>query len=116
MLDNILGASMTFFDVNLSGNILNRFTRDLGIIDDSLPFIIYECVVVRIFFFFNKSPPLISCILQLAMLIFSIMILISIVNPIFLVPSAVFVVILFFVRRFYLPAGRSIRRLQGSSK
>lgn len=46
ILNRILNAEMLFFDINLSGNVLNRFSRDLGIIDEQMPYVIFECTRV----------------------------------------------------------------------
>ncbi|OEL16196.1 ABC transporter C family member 13, partial [Dichanthelium oligosanthes] len=40
LLDNIISATVCFFDQNPSGRILNRLSSDLYTIDDSLPFIL----------------------------------------------------------------------------
>ena len=37
MFDNILKAPPRFFDTNPSGAILNRFSKDIGSMDDMLP-------------------------------------------------------------------------------
>uniref|UniRef100_A0A3Q2NT33 ATP-binding cassette sub-family C member 10 n=1 Tax=Fundulus heteroclitus TaxID=8078 RepID=A0A3Q2NT33_FUNHE len=40
LLDRVLKATVTFFDVSPLGRILNRFSSDLYTVDDSLPFIL----------------------------------------------------------------------------
>uniref|UniRef100_A0A3P9QDA4 ATP-binding cassette sub-family C member 10 n=1 Tax=Poecilia reticulata TaxID=8081 RepID=A0A3P9QDA4_POERE len=40
LLDRVLQATVTFFDVTPLGRILNRFSSDLYSVDDSLPFIL----------------------------------------------------------------------------
>lgn len=42
----VIEASMNFFDLHLAGNILNRFSKDMGLIDEFLPFVIFECIRV----------------------------------------------------------------------
>ena len=44
MLVSVLRAPLLFFDSNPHGRILNRFSRDIGVIDDSLPNTIYDFV------------------------------------------------------------------------
>lgn len=45
---NIINAAMSFFDKNMSGNIINRLSRDLHIVDEMLPHVIFDCVRVRV--------------------------------------------------------------------
>ncbi|CAI6363371.1 unnamed protein product [Macrosiphum euphorbiae] len=40
LLTSIMNVKTTFFDVNPLGRILNRFSSDINVIDDSLPFIL----------------------------------------------------------------------------
>lgn len=37
-----LNSFMTFFDSHFIGNIVNRFSKDLAIVDEYIPYIIYE--------------------------------------------------------------------------
>lgn len=50
MFSNLTHASMRFFDINPSGRILNRFSRDIGIIDEQLPHLILEALQVSFSF------------------------------------------------------------------
>lgn len=43
---NLINACTNFFDKNLSGNIINRLSRDLSIVDENLPHVVYDCIRV----------------------------------------------------------------------
>lgn len=49
IFNNMLKAKMDFFDTHLSGNILNRFAKDISLIDEFMPFIYYEVIRVSNF-------------------------------------------------------------------
>ncbi|KAK4879943.1 hypothetical protein RN001_008089 [Aquatica leii] len=97
VLDKLLKSNMVFFDSNLSGNVLNRFSRDLGIIDEQMPLITFECVWIFL-------------------ALIAIFIVVSSVNIYFVIPSIAFMVILYFGRRYYMKTGRSLRRLEGAAR
>jgi ATP-binding cassette subfamily C (CFTR/MRP) protein 4 len=44
MLRRIVRVPIAFFDNNPVGRILNRFSNDIGMMDDVLPFIIVDCL------------------------------------------------------------------------
>jgi ABC-type multidrug transport system fused ATPase/permease subunit len=46
MVLSVVNATMKFFDLHHLGNILNRFAKDLGTVDETLPLNIYECLRV----------------------------------------------------------------------
>ena len=39
---------MRFFNTNCSGRILNRFSKDMGAIDEKLPYVLIDTIQVRI--------------------------------------------------------------------
>ncbi|KAJ8978875.1 hypothetical protein NQ317_001204 [Molorchus minor] len=94
---NIITAVMSFFDTHFIGNILNRFSLDLNIIDEYLPFIFPEFVSVV----FSA----IGCI-----------VLISSINWTFLIPAFIFLVITMLLRMAYIPTGRSLKRVSAAAK
>jgi ATP-binding cassette subfamily C (CFTR/MRP) protein 4 len=48
MLNSVLQSKIRFFDLNPIGRIMNRFSKDLGNIDDVLPLALFDCVQVRL--------------------------------------------------------------------
>ncbi|XP_071052810.1 probable multidrug resistance-associated protein lethal(2)03659 isoform X1 [Onthophagus taurus] len=94
---NIVKATMSFFDTNLSGNILNRFSKDFATIDEMIPYIFFECL--RILFVLIGS-----------------LVLILKVNLVFAILSLAFGIILFIVRHYYLPTSRSLKRLDSMTR
>lgn len=54
MFNNIVYTSMSFFNLNPSGRILNRFSKDMGSIDENLPEIMLDTMqVTTVFIFFE---------------------------------------------------------------
>jgi ATP-binding cassette subfamily C (CFTR/MRP) protein 4 len=50
MFKTVIATSVRFFDTNPVGRILNRFSKDLGLIDDYLPATYFDFLQVRISF------------------------------------------------------------------
>jgi ABC-type multidrug transport system fused ATPase/permease subunit len=88
----VLGGVLPFFDRTATGRILNRFSKDCDVLDDSLPDIFFQC-------------------LQYLSVILSIWILIAIQFPYFLV--ALVPVIIFFITLsvYYNRTAREVKRL-----
>ncbi|XP_031342947.1 probable multidrug resistance-associated protein lethal(2)03659 [Photinus pyralis] len=97
VMANILRTRTSFFDNNLSGNVLNRFSRDLAVIDEQM-------------------PGTLDGVLNVILSVLGVFFVVSSVNLYFIIPSLIFMVLLYFARRLYLPTGRSLRRLEGASR
>ncbi|XP_076291898.1 uncharacterized protein LOC143214568 [Lasioglossum baleicum] len=48
MFSNVLGTSLSFFHRNQSGRIFNRFTKDVGNVDEMLPITMLEAIQVML--------------------------------------------------------------------
>ncbi|RZF40293.1 hypothetical protein LSTR_LSTR012596 [Laodelphax striatellus] len=97
MFNSVTRATMKFFNTNSSGRILNRFSKDMGSIDDMLPGAMIDC-------------------LQIGLTIVGIITVVAMVNYLLLIPTFVIAVIFYFLRRFYLSTSRSIKRLEGVTR
>lgn len=97
MFQGITRATMYFFHTNPSGRILNRFSKDMGQVDEIMPAVMMD--VVQIF-------------LQL----FGIIVVVAIVNYWFLVPTVIIGIIFYFLRNFYLKSSVSMKRMEATSK
>lgn len=94
MFGSILHATMRFFDSNPSGRILNRFSKDMGAIDEYLPKAIMDFI-------------------QVALVMFGILILITIVNPILIASLVVVVIVNLMILKIYLRPSQDLKRLEG---
>uniref|UniRef100_A0A182NN20 Uncharacterized protein n=1 Tax=Anopheles dirus TaxID=7168 RepID=A0A182NN20_9DIPT len=90
-------ATMHFFNTNPSGRILNRFSKDIGAIDSSLPMALLDCVVF-----------LLEMIAVVAV--------VSIVNYWFLLPTVIVAVIMYYIRQIYLNTSRVVKRIESVNR
>ena len=97
MLYRILRSPMTFFDTTPIGRVVNRFARDVDVVDSWIPF---------------GMRNLINQLLQVS----TTMIMIAIVTPYFLVVLIPISVLYYFVQRFYIPTSRQVRRLESTTR
>ncbi|XP_017873148.1 PREDICTED: multidrug resistance-associated protein 4, partial [Drosophila arizonae] len=94
MFTSILHATMRFFDTNPSGRILNRFSKDMGAIDELLPRAMMDCI-------------------QIALVMFGILIVIAVVNPVLLAAMIVVAIIDMLILKLYLRPSQDLKRLEG---
>lgn len=94
MFSTILHATMRFFDTNPSGRILNRFSKDMGAIDELLPRAMMDFI-------------------QVALVMFGILIVIAVVNPILLAAMLIVAIIDMLILKLYLRPAQDLKRLEG---
>ncbi|XP_069701973.1 probable multidrug resistance-associated protein lethal(2)03659 isoform X2 [Periplaneta americana] len=97
MFSSISRAKMSFFNNNPSGHILNRFTKDMGSVDESLPLTMMDCV-------------------QIGLSLLGVVIVVAIVNVWLMIPTLVMFILFYVLRRYYLSTSRSLKRLDGITK
>ncbi|KAG7304443.1 ABCC5 [Plutella xylostella] len=97
MFRNILHATMRFFDTNPSGRILNRFSKDMGIIDEVLPKMYMESV-------------------QVFMMMMGILVMVAMVNPYMLLTTAACGALMYLWSILYLNTVQGIKRVEGVTR
>ncbi|XP_022899785.2 ATP-binding cassette sub-family C member 4-like isoform X1 [Onthophagus taurus] len=97
MFSNLLQATMRFFDTNPSGRILNRFSKDMGAIDETLPRAMLDAI-------------------QIFMVMSGILIMVWIFVPWVVVPSVLLGSLFLFLRIVYLRTAQDLKRLEGTSR
>ncbi|XP_055676629.1 probable multidrug resistance-associated protein lethal(2)03659 [Lutzomyia longipalpis] len=97
MFKGVISAKMYFFETNPSGRILNRFSRDLGSVDELLPKVLLDAI-------------------QMILSICGAILVTATVNPVFLIPIAFLGIVFITVRQWYLKSSRNIKRLDGITR
>ncbi|XP_065919562.1 ATP-binding cassette sub-family C member 4-like isoform X2 [Dysidea avara] len=97
MFRAILRAPVLFFDTNPVGRILNRFSKDVGFMDDLLPFHFLE-------------------LMSLVMRFTAIMIVACLANYWLFIPATVIITIQLIFRWFFLHTSRHVKRLEALAR
>uniref|UniRef100_A0A663F8J0 Multidrug resistance-associated protein 4 n=1 Tax=Aquila chrysaetos chrysaetos TaxID=223781 RepID=A0A663F8J0_AQUCH len=96
MFQSILKAPVLFFDRNPIGRILNRFSKDIGHLDDLLPLTFLD-------------------FMQTLLQIFGVVAVAVAVIPWILIPLIPLFILFIFLRRYFLDTSRDIKRLESTS-
>lgn len=96
MFRAISRATMHFFNTNSAGRILNRFSKDMGAIDDLLPSAMIDCI-------------------QISLGLIGIVVVVGVSNPWLMLPTVIIGIVFYYMRVVYLATGRSVKRLEGIS-
>ncbi|XP_026807199.1 probable multidrug resistance-associated protein lethal(2)03659 isoform X1 [Rhopalosiphum maidis] len=97
MFNAITRATMYFFNTNSSGRILNRFSKDMGAIDEMLPVALMDCI-------------------QIGLTLLGIIIVVGLVNVYLMIPTFIVGIVFYKIRVFYLSTSRSVKRLEGVTR
>ncbi|KAJ6223803.1 hypothetical protein RDWZM_002348 [Blomia tropicalis] len=93
----LLRTSITFFDSNPAGRILNRFTKDLGVIDELLPFVGYDINLIIL-----QAIGTIAVVAYVTWYLF--------------IPALFLTFMVILARGFYIYSARDIKRYEGLTR
>ena len=97
MVQSVLGAPMSFFDTNPKGRIVNRFAKDIDLVDGNIPLTF-------------------GALMRLGFGVFGVIIVISTTLPIFIAIIIPITIAYYFLQRFYVSTSRQLRRLESSTR
>ncbi|XP_018565514.1 probable multidrug resistance-associated protein lethal(2)03659 [Anoplophora glabripennis] len=97
MFDKIVYAPMRFFNLNPPGRILNRFSKDIGAVDELLPLSLLDT-------------------LETGLNVAAISLVIGSLNPWILLPTLVILVIFYYLRVVFLATSRAVKRIEATTR
>lgn len=93
LIQKVTHAKFRFFDQTPLGQLMNRFSKDIEAVDQEV------------------APVAIGVIHCLASIV-TIVILISVITPGFLIPASIISILYFLIGRFYISSSRDLKRLE----
>eukprot|EP01060_Flectonema_neradi_P004089 TRINITY_DN12694_c0_g4_i1.p1 TRINITY_DN12694_c0_g4~~TRINITY_DN12694_c0_g4_i1.p1 ORF type:complete len:1294 (+),score=165.55 TRINITY_DN12694_c0_g4_i1:38-3919(+) len=93
----VLHSPVSFFDSNPSGRVLNRFSKDLGQLDELLPWIFFDTI-------------------QNSLLCLGGIVTVSVVNPWVLVVVGPLLAVFVWMRRYFVATAREVKRLEAMNR
>jgi ABC-type multidrug transport system fused ATPase/permease subunit len=97
LLKNVLKSPMSFFDTTPMGRVLNRFSKDIYVVDETIP---------------RSLRSFISTLLN----VLSTIIVIIVATPYFTAVIVPLLIVYFIIQRIYVNASRQLKRLESVSR
>lgn len=117
----LLHSPMNFFDLNQTGRILNRFSKDMGAVDELLPKAIIEATQVnKVYFLYCDIILCHKYKLQNLLVMIGILVLISLTMTghgyFFVTTLGVAIILYIFIVKIYLRTAGDLKQLEGISE
>ena len=97
MFHAVVKSPCVFFDSNPTGRVLNRFSKDMGQMDDLLPWIFFDTI-------------------QTTLLCAGAFVIVSLFNPWALLAAVPVVIFFVWLRRYFIYTGREVKRLEAQNR
>ncbi|XP_039997776.1 multidrug resistance-associated protein 4 [Xiphias gladius] len=97
MFNAILRTPVRFFDINPIGRVLNRFSKDIGLLDSNMPWTFVDFI-------------------QVFLQILGVITVAASVIPWILIPVLPLLLFFIFLRRYFLHTARDIKRLESTTR
>uniref|UniRef100_A0A3Q2ZQM0 Cystic fibrosis transmembrane conductance regulator n=2 Tax=Kryptolebias marmoratus TaxID=37003 RepID=A0A3Q2ZQM0_KRYMA len=97
MLSAVLRAPMSVLNTMKTGRIMNRFTKDMTIIDDMLPLVLFDLI-------------------QLTLLVIGCIFTVSIIRPYIFIAAIPLAVIFVVIRKYFLRTGQQLKQLEAEAR
>jgi len=106
------------FIIVVLGRVLNRFSKDIGFMDDLLPYHFLELMSVSdsSHMCMHKMYKLYHFLCQLMMRFMAIMIVACVANYWLFIPATIIIAVLLLFRWFFLHTSRHVKRLEALGK
>ncbi|XP_022172982.1 multidrug resistance-associated protein 4-like isoform X2 [Myzus persicae] len=98
MFYSIIRTPMFFFNTNTSGQILNRFSKDMSAVDKNLPNIYFECIQVALLSLGSVFIVVFTSLYYLS------------------IPTIIAGIIIYKLKYFHLNTSQSVQRLEGETR
>ncbi|MEQ2298301.1 hypothetical protein AMECASPLE_003760 [Ameca splendens] len=93
MLSSVLRAPMSVLNTMKTGRIMNRFTKDMAVIDDMLPLVLFDLI-------------------QLTLLVIGCIFTVSIMRPYIFISAIPLAVVFVVIRKYFLRTGQQLKQLE----
>ncbi|KAJ8929216.1 hypothetical protein NQ314_018095 [Rhamnusium bicolor] len=97
MFNKIVYATMWFFNTNPPGRVLNRFSKDIGAVDETLPITMIDTV-------------------QVGLTVLGISLLVGSLNPWIFIPTLIILTIFYCLRLVFLATSRDVKRVEAVTR